>query len=60
MTVETNAEGITRLVEQPHPWLHGFTGQIISLLAFVGLMVGTYLLAKWGARMERTESSREV
>lgn len=60
MTVETNAEGITRLVEQPHAWLHGFTGQIISLLAFVGLMVGTYLLAKWGARMERTESSREV
>ncbi|HOU52564.1 MAG TPA: oligopeptide transporter, OPT family [Myxococcota bacterium] len=44
--------GATVLESTPQAWYEGFTGQAIGLLAFVLLAVVTWLLARWGARMD--------
>lgn len=55
--VKTAEGGATVLEGTPAPWFLGFTGQFISLLAFVGLGLATFLLAKWGASMEKKEKA---
>jgi putative OPT family oligopeptide transporter len=54
--VVSTAAGVTTLKETPMPWYEGFTGQALSLGMFVALIVATYLLARWGAAMQRKES----
>jgi putative OPT family oligopeptide transporter len=36
----------------PAAWYAGFTGQVLGLAMFIALMVATFLLARWGAKME--------
>lgn len=50
--VKTDA-GIAVLQGTPAPWYAGTTGQILGLVMFIGLMIATFLLARWGAKMER-------
>lgn len=50
--VVTAAAGATTLKSEPLPWFAGFTGQFLGLAAFIGLMLATYLLARWGAKMQ--------
>lgn len=56
--VKTAETGATVLEGTPKEWFLGFRGQIISLIAFVGLGVATFLLAKWGAAMEKKEKEQ--
>ncbi|MBP7126847.1 oligopeptide transporter, OPT family [Myxococcota bacterium] len=46
--------GATVLEGTPQAWYQGFPGQAIGLGAFVLLAVVTWLLARWGARMEES------
>ena len=50
--VNTTPEGVTSLAGTPAHWYEGFPGQGLSLLMFGGLVLATFLLAKWGAKME--------
>lgn len=54
MSVE-ETEGVRNLVEQPYPWFQGFTGQAISLVAFLLLILATYGLARWGSALSRKD-----
>ncbi len=55
--VETTASGAPVLTSTFAEWYPGFTGQIVSLIAFVLLGFACYLLAKWGAKWERQEEA---
>ncbi len=54
--VVTTETGVTTLRETATGWYDGFTGQILSLGMFVVLIIVTFLLARWGANMQRKES----
>ena len=56
-TVGTSATGATTLSSTPQPWYEGFTGQFLGFAAFITLMVITFLMARWGARMEADEKA---
>ncbi len=53
---KVSATGEPVLASEPAPWFAGAAGQGLGLAAFVGLMVATVLLARWGARMQRDAS----
>jgi len=57
-SVVEGANGATALESVSAPWCDGFTGQIISLLMYVGLIVVTWLLARWGAGMQDRASNK--
>ncbi len=50
------AGGATTLKETAQGWYEGFGGQILSLGMFVALIVITFLLARWGAKMQEREA----
>jgi len=52
--VVKEVSGATVLEGTPQAWYQGFPGQAIGLGAFVLLAVVTWLLARWGARMEES------
>lgn len=56
---KVSATGEPILASDPAPWFAGAAGQGIGLAAFVGLMIATVLLARWGARMQRDASPRD-
>ena len=45
---------MTTLKETSQAWYDGFAGQAISLGAFVALIIATFLLARWGAKMQKS------
>jgi len=49
----TSAAGEPVLASEPAGWFAGAQGQALGLLAFVMLMVATFWLARWGARMQQ-------
>ncbi|HON25099.1 MAG TPA: oligopeptide transporter, OPT family [Myxococcota bacterium] len=53
--LETVADGVTVLRDTPAAWYTGIWGQLLGLLMFVGLGVITFVLAKWGAKMQMKE-----
>ena len=53
--VATSKTGELVLKGTPEAWYEGFPGQGLGLLMFVGLIVATFLLAKWGAKMQMDE-----
>ncbi|OGQ85350.1 MAG: oligopeptide transporter, OPT family [Deltaproteobacteria bacterium RIFOXYA12_FULL_58_15] len=56
--VGTTAAGATYLSHAPHPeptFYESTGGQVVGLIMFVGLAVAVFLLARWGANMERKE-----
>jgi hypothetical protein len=55
--VVTTDAGVTTLRETATAWYDGFPGQAISLGMFVVLIVVTFLLARWGANMQKKESA---
>jgi hypothetical protein len=57
--VVTTEGGATSLHETAAPWYTGFPGQFMGLAMFVGLAVATFLLARWGANMQRAEEQKE-
>ncbi|MBM4352420.1 MAG: oligopeptide transporter, OPT family [Deltaproteobacteria bacterium] len=48
----------TTLEDKAADWYKGFAGQGISLLMFLGLVLATYLLARWGAKMQMREEGK--
>ncbi len=52
---KTSETGNVLLKHHAQPWYAGFTGQMVSLVAFVLLGVSCYLLARKGAAWEMTE-----
>jgi putative OPT family oligopeptide transporter len=54
-SVTEPSPGVTALGHVPADWYEGFIGQGLGALLFVGLIVATFMLAKWGARMELNE-----
>jgi hypothetical protein len=57
---ETSESGNVLLKHAAQPWYAGFTGQMISLVAFVLLGVACYLLARKGASWELAEGPSEA
>ncbi len=51
-----SASGEPVLAQEAAPWFEGALGQGLGLVAFVGLMVVTFLLARWGARMQMSDA----
>ncbi|HPV03358.1 MAG TPA: oligopeptide transporter, OPT family [Myxococcota bacterium] len=51
-TIGKAASGAEVLNGEAAAWYAGFEGQLLGFAMFVGLMIATFLLARWGARME--------
>ena len=56
-TVEANAAGDTYLAGAAAHWYEGFPGQALSLVMFLALAGGCFLLARWGAAKEMEEQA---
>ncbi len=51
--------GVALLKGTPAEWFEGFTGQAISMAMFIMLGVATFLLARWGAKMDMAPSKKD-
>lgn len=51
------ASAVPRLIDTASAWYSGTVGQVVSLVAFVLLGVGCFLLAKLGARWEMEDAA---
>lgn len=58
-TEKVSASGEPVLASEPASWFAGPIGQGIGLAAFFGLMIATFFLARWGARMQMETTSRD-
>ena len=54
---ETSTSGVIKLGSVAADWYKGFGGQMISLVAFVGLAIACYLLARKGADWDMAEAA---
>lgn len=52
------ADGVAVLKDSAAAWYEGFSGQFLGLAMFVGLAVVTFLLARWGAKMQMRDEDR--
>jgi putative OPT family oligopeptide transporter len=57
--VKMSTTGEEVLKGTPAEWYKGLPGQWLGLLMFVGLIVATFLLAKWGAKMQQEEEKQK-
>jgi hypothetical protein len=54
-SVGKTAAGVEVLNGTDAAWYTGFEGQLLGFGMFIALMVATFLLARWGAKMEMKE-----
>jgi len=52
---ETSSTGEAILGHKAAEWFAGFDGQLLGLVMFGALILGTFLLARWGAKMQMKE-----